>query len=98
LVEEKDKKVKELQDNVAAVNFSPSSRMGRRLMNRCKDLQKENEDIGQRASEGKVYCAITFIIVFLYCIVHLILHCITFKCISYSSISSRKSCPLFFSN
>lgn len=55
LVEEKDKKVKELQDNVAAVNFSPSSRMGRMLMNKCKDLQKENEEIGARASEGKIH-------------------------------------------
>lgn len=54
LVEEKEKKVKELQDNVAAVNFSPSSRMGRALMDKCKELQQINEEIGARTSEAKV--------------------------------------------
>ncbi|RWR97291.1 FKBP12-interacting protein of isoform X2 [Cinnamomum micranthum f. kanehirae] len=55
LVEEKDKKVKELQDNVAAVNFTPQSKMGKMLMAKCRTLQEENEDVGQLHSEGKIH-------------------------------------------
>ncbi|KAJ4972567.1 hypothetical protein NE237_005741 [Protea cynaroides] len=55
LVEEKEKKVKELQDNVAAVNFTPQSKMGKMLMAKCRTLQEENEEIGTMASEGKIH-------------------------------------------
>ncbi|KAM0913250.1 hypothetical protein ACQ4PT_012308 [Festuca glaucescens] len=53
LAEEKEKKIKELQDNVAAVNFTPSSKHGKMLMAKCRTLQEENEEIGAMASEGK---------------------------------------------
>lgn len=53
-MEEKEKKIKELQDNVAAVNFTPSSKHGKMLMAKCRTLQEENEEIGAMASEGKV--------------------------------------------
>ncbi|KAK1427661.1 hypothetical protein QVD17_16353 [Tagetes erecta] len=55
LVEEKDKKVKELLDNVSAVNFTPQSKTGKNLMDKCKALQKENEEIGNQAKEGKIH-------------------------------------------
>ncbi|KAK6924813.1 Pre-mRNA-splicing regulator WTAP [Dillenia turbinata] len=55
LVEEKEKKVKELQDNVNAVNFTPQSKMGKMLMAKCRTLQEENEEIGNQASEGKMH-------------------------------------------
>ncbi|KAM7483173.1 hypothetical protein LguiB_007756 [Lonicera macranthoides] len=55
LVEEKDKKVKELQDNVNAVNFTPQSKMGKMLMAKCRTLQEENEEIGNQAKEGKIH-------------------------------------------
>ncbi|XP_012567403.1 FKBP12-interacting protein of 37 kDa-like isoform X2 [Cicer arietinum] len=55
LVAEKDKRVKELQDNIAAVNFTAQSKMGRLLMAKCKTLQEENEEIGNQASEGKIH-------------------------------------------
>ncbi|KAJ4840179.1 FKBP12-interacting protein of 37 kDa [Turnera subulata] len=55
LVEEKDKMVKELQDNIAAVNFTPQSKMGKMLMAKCRTLQEENEEIGSQASEGKMH-------------------------------------------
>ncbi|KAJ4961071.1 hypothetical protein NE237_020981 [Protea cynaroides] len=55
LVEEKEKKVKELQDNVAAVNFTSQSKMGKMLMAKCRTLQEENEEIGMMASEGKIH-------------------------------------------
>ncbi|GAU35820.1 hypothetical protein TSUD_155950 [Trifolium subterraneum] len=53
LVAEKDKRVKELQDNIAAVNFTAQSKMGKLLMAKCRTLQEENEEIGHQASEGK---------------------------------------------
>ncbi|PKA47655.1 FKBP12-interacting protein of 37 kDa [Apostasia shenzhenica] len=55
LVEEKEKKVKELQDNLAAVNFTANSRLGKMLMAKCRTLQEENEEIGAMASEGKIH-------------------------------------------
>ncbi|XP_020688640.1 FKBP12-interacting protein of 37 kDa [Dendrobium catenatum] len=55
LVEEKEKKVKELQDNLAAVNFTANSRLGKMLMAKCRTLQEENEEIGAVASEGKIH-------------------------------------------
>ncbi|CAI9784680.1 unnamed protein product [Fraxinus pennsylvanica] len=55
LVEEKDKKVKELQDNIAAVNFTPQSKMGKMLMAKCRTLQEENDEIGNQANEGKIH-------------------------------------------
>uniref|UniRef100_A0A803L8I2 FKBP12-interacting protein of 37 kDa n=1 Tax=Chenopodium quinoa TaxID=63459 RepID=A0A803L8I2_CHEQI len=55
LVEEKEKKVKELQDNINAINFTPNSKMGKMLMAKCKTLQEENEEIGNQASEGKMH-------------------------------------------
>ncbi|CAI8609878.1 unnamed protein product [Vicia faba] len=55
LVAEKDKRVKELQDNIAAVNFTSQSKMGRLLMAKCRTLQEENEEIGHQASEGKMH-------------------------------------------
>lgn len=54
MIEEKDKRVKELQDNIAAVSFTPQSKMGKMLMAKCRTLQEENEEIGNQASEGKV--------------------------------------------
>ncbi|XP_071710051.1 FKBP12-interacting protein of 37 kDa-like [Rutidosis leptorrhynchoides] len=55
LVEEKDKKVKELQENIAAINFTPQSKMGKMLMAKCRTLQEENDEIGNQASEGKIH-------------------------------------------
>lgn len=55
LVEEKDKKVKDLQDNLAAVNFTTHSKMGKMLMAKCRTLQDENEEVGQLYSEGKIH-------------------------------------------
>lgn len=46
--------MKELQDNIAAVQFTPQSKMGKMLMAKCRTLQEENEEIGNQAAEGKV--------------------------------------------
>ncbi|KAK0602551.1 hypothetical protein LWI29_034651 [Acer saccharum] len=54
LVEEKDKKVKELEENIAAVAFTANSKMGKALMAQCKTLQEENDEIGRQNEEGEV--------------------------------------------
>lgn len=46
--------MKELQDDLAAVQFTPHSKNGKMLMAKCRTLQEENEEIGREASEGKV--------------------------------------------
>ncbi|KAG2329032.1 hypothetical protein Bca4012_021349 [Brassica carinata] len=55
LVEEKDKKIKELQDSYTAVTFTPLGVKGKMLMEKCKTLQEENEEIGRQAAEGKIH-------------------------------------------
>lgn len=55
LNEDKEKKVKELEENAKAVNFTPQSKMGKMLMAKCRTLQEENEEIGAMASEGKIH-------------------------------------------
>ncbi|KMZ57909.1 hypothetical protein ZOSMA_8185G00010 [Zostera marina] len=46
LNEEKDRKLKELEENTKAVYFNSSSKKGKMLMAKCKTLQEENEKIG----------------------------------------------------
>ncbi|KAJ7548541.1 hypothetical protein O6H91_07G016000 [Diphasiastrum complanatum] len=54
-LENAEKKVKELQDDLAAVQFTPHSKNGKMLMAKCRTLQEENEEIGREASEGKIH-------------------------------------------
>ncbi|CAM6093192.1 unnamed protein product [Calypogeia fissa] len=54
-LEAAEKKVKELQDDLAAVQFTPHSKNGKMLMAKCRTLQEENEEIGREASEGKMH-------------------------------------------
>ncbi|KAK7838999.1 fkbp12-interacting protein of 37 kda [Quercus suber] len=51
LVEEKEKELKEKQDTISALSFTPQSKTGKMLM----ALQEENEEIGNLASEGKMH-------------------------------------------
>lgn len=53
-LEAAEKRVKELQDDLAAVQFTPHSKHGKLLMAKCRTLQEENSEIGREASEGKV--------------------------------------------
>lgn len=54
-LEAAEKRVKELQDDLAAVQFTPHSKHGKLLMAKCRTLQEENTEIGREASEGKVH-------------------------------------------
>lgn len=53
-LEAAEKRVKELKDDLAAVQFTPHSKHGKLLMAKCRTLQEENTEIGREASEGKV--------------------------------------------
>lgn len=53
-LEASEKKLKEAQDDLAAVQFTPHSKNGKMLMAKCRTLQEENEEIGREMSEGKV--------------------------------------------
>ncbi|XP_038705765.1 FKBP12-interacting protein of 37 kDa-like [Tripterygium wilfordii] len=55
LIEEKDKKMKEMQDHINAMSFTPYNKNGKMLMAKCRTLQEENEEIGNQASEGKMH-------------------------------------------
>ncbi|MCO5590845.1 hypothetical protein L7F22_044820 [Adiantum nelumboides] len=54
-LETAEKKIKELQDDLGAVQFTPHSKNGKMLMAKCRTLQEENEEIGREASEGKIH-------------------------------------------
>ncbi|KAG0554017.1 hypothetical protein KC19_12G056600 [Ceratodon purpureus] len=54
-LEAAEKRVKELKDDLAAVQFTPHSKHGKLLMAKCRTLQEENTEIGREASEGKVH-------------------------------------------
>eukprot|EP00850_Spirogloea_muscicola_P020935 SM000231S07482 [mRNA] locus=s231:21523:26654:- [translate_table: standard] len=54
-LEAAEKKAKDLQDDLAAVRFTPDSKNGKMLMAKCRTLQEENEEIGREASEGKMH-------------------------------------------
>ncbi|KAF5727600.1 FKBP12-interacting protein of 37 kDa [Tripterygium wilfordii] len=55
LIEEKDKKMKEMEDHNIASSFTPYNKNGRMLMAKCRTLQEENEEIGKQAAEGKMH-------------------------------------------
>eukprot|EP00850_Spirogloea_muscicola_P018062 SM000161S02444 [mRNA] locus=s161:202673:207507:- [translate_table: standard] len=54
-LEAAEKKAKDLQNDLAAVRFTPDSKNGKMLMAKCRTLQEENEEIGREASEGKMH-------------------------------------------
>ncbi|GAQ82071.1 hypothetical protein KFL_000990210 [Klebsormidium nitens] len=54
-LEASEKKLKEAQDDLAAVQFTPHSKNGKMLMAKCRTLQEENEEIGREMSEGKMH-------------------------------------------
>jgi hypothetical protein len=65
-LEASEKKLKEAQDDLAAVQFTPHSKNGKMLMAKCRTLQEENEEIGREMSEGKVRPDLCFFCAFKY--------------------------------
>ncbi|KAK9763623.1 hypothetical protein K7432_009518 [Basidiobolus ranarum] len=50
----KEAKIKQLTEELEAVNFTPSSLTGKRLLAKCRSLQHENEELGKRLCQGRV--------------------------------------------
>eukprot|EP01071_Lankesteria_metandrocarpae_P000207 Lankesteria_metandrocarpae@DN1033_c0_g1_i2.p1 len=53
-VQDEETKVKKLKDELQASNFSADSLMGRRLINKCRTLQAENQDLGRLLTENQL--------------------------------------------
>lgn len=53
-VKEAQKKEKEAQDALQASQFQQGSIAGKKLIQKCKELQAENEQLGKDLSEGRV--------------------------------------------
>jgi len=54
-IEENEKKTKQLQEELDAVQFTPQSITGKKLLTKCKLLQEENEEFGLQLSEEKFH-------------------------------------------
>lgn len=54
-LEDERKEVKRLQEELEAVTFTQDSKTGRLLMNKCKSLQEENEEMGKELAEGRFH-------------------------------------------
>jgi hypothetical protein len=54
-LEQSEKKLKEKQDELDALQFQPSSITGRKLIAKCKLLQEENEELGLQMSEERIH-------------------------------------------
>jgi hypothetical protein len=52
-VEEKDARIVLLQEELRGVQFNPNASAGRKLIARCRTLQRENEELGAQLSEGR---------------------------------------------
>jgi len=51
---EKDQEIRKLKGELQAANFSTDSTMGRKLINKCKALQEENNDLGKLLAEERL--------------------------------------------
>jgi len=51
---EKDQEIRKLKGELQAANFAADSTMGRRLINKCKALQEENNDLGKLLAEDRL--------------------------------------------
>lgn len=54
-LEQSEKKLKEKQDEMDALQFSSNSITGRKLIAKCKALQEENEEFGNLLSEERIH-------------------------------------------
>ncbi|KAL6750201.1 hypothetical protein V8C86DRAFT_3110040 [Haematococcus lacustris] len=54
-LEEAQRDVKKLQEELAVAHFSQESKIGRQLMTKCRALADENEEMGRELTEGKVH-------------------------------------------
>lgn len=48
-------KIRQLQEELEAVQFTPHSVSGKKLMAKCRLLQEENEEFGLKLAEGRIH-------------------------------------------
>eukprot|EP00743_Colponemidia_sp_Colp-15_P009616 GILK01010519.1.p1 GENE.GILK01010519.1~~GILK01010519.1.p1 ORF type:complete len:197 (+),score=36.30 GILK01010519.1:38-592(+) len=53
-IRERDEKIRKLEEDLEAVQFTPASVTGKKLVSKCRALQRENEELGRQISEGAV--------------------------------------------
>eukprot|EP00200_Dunaliella_tertiolecta_P006170 CAMPEP_0202342540 /NCGR_PEP_ID=MMETSP1126-20121109/3062_1 /ASSEMBLY_ACC=CAM_ASM_000457 /TAXON_ID=3047 /ORGANISM="Dunaliella tertiolecta, Strain CCMP1320" /LENGTH=391 /DNA_ID=CAMNT_0048933513 /DNA_START=52 /DNA_END=1227 /DNA_ORIENTATION=- len=53
-LEETQKELKRVQEELAVANFTQESKVGRQLMAKCRSLATENEELGRELVEGRV--------------------------------------------
>ncbi|XP_072178955.1 uncharacterized protein [Diadema setosum] len=53
-LEDKNTKLKQAHEDMAAWKFTQDSQTGKRLMARCRTLIQENQELGKQVSQGKV--------------------------------------------
>lgn len=54
-LEESQRELKKVQQELEAVTFTQDSKAGRMLMAKCRTLQEENEEMGRELSEGRIH-------------------------------------------
>ncbi|TPX47544.1 hypothetical protein SeLEV6574_g02610 [Synchytrium endobioticum] len=53
-IEDKNKKIEDLTQELQVAQFSPHSLVGRKLIAKCRALQAENEELGRQLSFGRI--------------------------------------------
>jgi len=54
-LEEAEKKLKHSKEELEAVQFTPQSTTGKKLLSKCRLLQEENEEFGHQLSEERIH-------------------------------------------
>ncbi len=54
LLQEKDKKIQKLEDELKGFQFSATTSAGKKLIDKCKMLQEENDEFEKQISKGVV--------------------------------------------
>lgn len=47
--------MKQAQEDLEAVQFTPHSLTGKKLMAKCRLLQEENDELGEKLAEGRIH-------------------------------------------
>ena len=54
LLQEKDKKIQKLEDEIKGMQFSQNTVAGKKLIEKCKMLQEENDEFEKQISKGVI--------------------------------------------
>ena len=54
LIQEKDKKIQKLEEDVKGLQFSPNASTSKKLIEKCRILKEENEEFEKQVSKGVI--------------------------------------------